>query len=238
MNLRPRIRPTYAGVTATLALMVALSGTSYAAVTLQSGSVHSSHIADNTIRAKDIHRGAVRSNEVRDHSLRAKDFGKGELPAGAPGRQGLPGPKGDAGVDGRQGFQGVQGEPGPRGPQGDQGEQGPAGASPVTAFAVVRADGTVVSQRGLKRSENYAQAAGGQVYLLGFSEDVSDCAVQVSVVDTDPSGMYAEVPTGHGTARVSTIDWTGSGVAVTYNVRIFDGDTVGVAKPFAFSAVC
>jgi hypothetical protein len=59
--------------------------------------------------------------------------------------------------------------------------------------------------------------------------------VRVSVVDTDPSPFYAEVPNGYGTARITTGHWSGS--AVAYNVRIFDGGT-GVARPFTISAMC
>jgi hypothetical protein len=205
---RPRFRPTYSSVTATLALVVATGGTSYAAAQLQHDSVRGVHIAQDTIRAKDIAGGAVRSSEVQDGSLQARDFRAGQLPTGGAG---------------------PQGEPGPQGPQGE------TGASPVTAFAVVRANGTLVSQRGLKYLESIGPAAGGHVYVVGFTPDVSQCAIQVSVVDTDPSPMYAEVPNGYGTARITTGNWDNS--AVAYNVRIFDGGT-GAARPFAISAMC
>lgn len=64
-------RLTYSNVTASLALFVALGGSSYAALTLprnsvgenqiRSGAVHSSEIANRTIALADISKGAQRS---------------------------------------------------------------------------------------------------------------------------------------------------------------------------------
>jgi hypothetical protein len=62
-----------------LALLVALGGTSYAAVGL----------AKDSVGAKQIKRSAVRSVEVKDRSLRARDFKPGELPAGPAGPSGF-----------------------------------------------------------------------------------------------------------------------------------------------------
>jgi hypothetical protein len=81
-----RPRPTYANVTSTLALMIALGGTAYAGVTLGRGAVKGVNLARNS----------VTSPKVKDHSLLARDFARGELPAGTPG-QGLQGPPGAAG---------------------------------------------------------------------------------------------------------------------------------------------
>jgi hypothetical protein len=232
VNLRPRLRPTYSGVTATLALVMVMGGTSYAAVALHHDSVRSFHIAEDTIRATDIHSGAVKSSEVRDGSLRAIDFRAGQLPAGPQG------PQGETGLQGETGPQGEPGPAGAQGPKGDEGPQGPQGAtgpSPLTAFAVVRPDGSLVSQRGVQHAEAIGPAVGGQVYVIGFASDVSKCAVQVTVVDTNPSPYYSDVPNGYGTARITTGNWSGS--AVAYNVRLFDGGT-GVSRPFIISAMC
>jgi hypothetical protein len=254
---RPRIRATYSSVTATLALVVATGGTSYAAAQLQADSVRSPHIAQDTIRAKDIASEAIRSSEVKDGSLQALDFSAGQLPAGDQGPQGDVGPRGqqghqgDVGPRGQQGpqgdvgprgLQGPQGNVGPQGQQGPQGDVGPrglqgeTGASPLTTFAVVRANGTLVSQRGVSYARYEGPAAGGDVYVVGFSADVSRCAVQVSVVETDPSPLYSQVPTGYGTARVTTGYWNGS--AVAYNIRLFDGGGTAVTRPFTISAMC
>jgi hypothetical protein len=70
MARRLRARVTYANVVATLALFIALGGTSVAAIQL----------GKNSVRAKQIAPGAVGTSEVKDRALRAKDFAKGQLP--------------------------------------------------------------------------------------------------------------------------------------------------------------
>jgi hypothetical protein len=77
-----------------LALAVALSGTGYAAST------------------KLLPPNSVGTRQVVNHSLLRKDFKSGQLPRGAPGRQGPTGPQGT------QGPKGVRGATGPRGPSG------------------------------------------------------------------------------------------------------------------------
>lgn len=79
MNMRPRL--TYANVVASLALFVALGGSSYAAIELSKGSVKRKHLAES----------AVTSKKVKDGALLAKDFKSGQLPAGERGPAGPPG---------------------------------------------------------------------------------------------------------------------------------------------------
>lgn len=74
---------SYANVTATLALVIALGGTSYAAIKLPKNSVS--------------------SLQVKDRSLLKKDFRPGQLPAGKRGPAGPQGPPGDAGAAGAGG---------------------------------------------------------------------------------------------------------------------------------------
>ncbi|MDN4159821.1 hypothetical protein [Nocardioides abyssi] len=75
-------RPTPSFFISVAALVVATSGTSYAAMT-----IGSADIEDNSIRSQD----------VKDGTLKAKDFRPGQLPAGAQG------PAGPAGADGADG---------------------------------------------------------------------------------------------------------------------------------------
>ena len=104
----------YANVTATLALVIALSGTSYAAITLtgkniRNGTIQGVDLASNTVRGSNIRDGAVRnadvgrdaitSGRVRNGTLLSRDFKVGELPAGPTGPQGPVGPAGPAGVN-------------------------------------------------------------------------------------------------------------------------------------------
>jgi len=87
-------RGRYANVTATLALVVALGGTSYAAITLPNNSVGTRQIKRGGVRGSDIARNAVGSGKVRNGSLKSEDFRAGQLPAGAQGPAGATGARG------------------------------------------------------------------------------------------------------------------------------------------------
>jgi hypothetical protein len=92
---RLRGRLSYANVTASLALFIALGGTGYAAVTLPRNSVGSAQLRSNSVGAKEIRRGAVRSAEIRNRSIRLTDLATNTRKA----LRGTPGPAGPAGKD-------------------------------------------------------------------------------------------------------------------------------------------
>jgi hypothetical protein len=94
---------------ASLALFIALGGSSYAALKLPKDSVG----------ANQIRRAAVASGEVKDGSLLSKDFKAGQLPRGQQGPAGTTG---------------ATGATGPQGPQGPQGAQGPTGTPDTSNF--------------------------------------------------------------------------------------------------------
>jgi hypothetical protein len=75
----------YANVTATLALIIALGGTSYAAIVLPANSVGSKQLKKRAVTHSKLRANAVTSSTVRNGSLRAKDFKAGQLPAGSAG---------------------------------------------------------------------------------------------------------------------------------------------------------
>lgn len=77
-------RPSASMVVASAALLVAVGGTGYAAVTLPRNSVGTKQLAAN----------AVTGAKVRNGSLRAEDFARGQLPAGARGERGAQGDRG------------------------------------------------------------------------------------------------------------------------------------------------
>jgi hypothetical protein len=111
--LRRRPRLSYANVVATMALFVALGGSSYAAVQLSNGQVKTKHLAKNAVKAKKLAPDSVNSGKVKDGSLLAQDFEPGQLPAGAQGPQGDTGSQGLKGDTGSQGLKGDKGDPGP-----------------------------------------------------------------------------------------------------------------------------
>lgn len=82
----PRPRITYANVMATIAVFIALGGTSYA--------------------VSKLPRNSVGTEQVRDRSLRSEDLAPGVI-QGARGPRGPEGTKGDAGTQGTQGPAGV-----------------------------------------------------------------------------------------------------------------------------------
>ncbi len=113
----------YANVTATLSLVIALGGTSYAAVTITSKDVR-----NESLTGADVRNGSIATADVRDRSLLSRDFKPGQLPAGSAGPAGSPGA---AGPPGASGPAGPQGPPGEAGPAGERGATGPRGPSDV-----------------------------------------------------------------------------------------------------------
>jgi hypothetical protein len=88
-------RLSYANVTATLALFLALGGTSYA-LTLPRNSVGSKQIRSRAVGTSELNAGAVRSSAVRNRSLLLRDLSLGARTSlrGATGPQGAAGPAG------------------------------------------------------------------------------------------------------------------------------------------------
>jgi hypothetical protein len=64
MRLRGRFRLSYANVVATIALFLALSGSSYAAL---------------KISGKQIRKGTVTSKQIKNHTIRSRDLARGLL---------------------------------------------------------------------------------------------------------------------------------------------------------------
>ena len=82
---------TYSNVIATLALFIALGGTSYAAV-----KITSRNVVDGSLTGKDIKKRSVQLNRLKGRLPAGPQGVKGD--AGAPGRE--PGAKGDTGAAG------------------------------------------------------------------------------------------------------------------------------------------
>lgn len=153
-------KPSPALCVSILALIVAMSGSAYAAVQLSRDSIGKRHIKDN----------AVRSAEVKDFSLLEDDFKLGELPsgpqgpAGATGPTGPPGgatgpagPTGPRGLDGRDGATGARGATGPQG-SGARGATGPSGATGAQGSGATGATGP--QGPGLTFANTYGKTAG------------------------------------------------------------------------------
>lgn len=186
---RSRLASSYSPVVSTLALTVALGGTSYAAITLPKNSVGSSQIKSS----------AVSSSEVKDGSLLGKDFKTGQWPvgpAGPAGRDGAAGPPGRDGVRGAVGPTGPAGPPGPQGAAGPAGPQGPAGPASLPALHYKVSSLTVPALDDLGKlvlCDAGESAIGGgvnQVYTGGRQQSIG---ASHPVIRSDAQGWYVRV---------------------------------------------
>ncbi len=92
-----RDRLTYANVTASLALFIALGGTSYAVTQLPRNSVGSAQIRSSAVGTSELRKSAVRSGDIRDGSVAVRDISRAAQ-SSLRGTKGDPGPEGPAGV--------------------------------------------------------------------------------------------------------------------------------------------
>lgn len=93
-RIRPRL--TYANVTASLALFIALGGTGYAAATLPRNSVSSAQIRAKAVGSSELRSNSVNSSKIRNGSVTTRDLS-------ASSREALRGPVGPAGPQGPAG---------------------------------------------------------------------------------------------------------------------------------------
>ena len=101
-------RPSPAMIVACLALLLALGGTSVAAVSqLARNSVGAPQLQTGAVTNPKLRNNAVNSAKVAPRSLLRSDFAAGQLPAGPVGPQGPAGPAGPAGGAGPAGVIGA-----------------------------------------------------------------------------------------------------------------------------------
>jgi hypothetical protein len=175
-----RRRLSFANVTSMMALMVALGGTSYAAVTLSANSVGSAQIKKNGVAGTDIRSNAITSAKVKNGSLKAVDFAAKQLPAGATGATGVTGaqgPKGDSGAKGAAGLPGAKGDTGAFG-----------AATVVSATATVDlADGTKANYNAFCPDGQQAIGGGGRGdATTSEATAVTSSRPAASLTDTEP----------------------------------------------------
>lgn len=119
MTWLKKLRPTT--LIASVALLLALGGSAYAAA---------------TITGKDIKANSITSPKIKNGTLKTKDLSSSTVNAlkGQTGPAGPAGPKGDTGAAGPAGPAGADGDDGAVGPAGPTGPQGPTGPSTPATY--------------------------------------------------------------------------------------------------------
>ena len=179
----------YANVTATMALVVALGGSAYAANT-----VRSTDIKNGEVKRVDLANNAVTSGKVKNGALLSRDFKAGQIPAGQKG---------------------ATGATGATGPKGDKGDKGDAGAPATALWASVTGAG-VLGRNSHAVSSSDLGTSGNGSYEVVFDRDVTGCiylgtvggpesvasAGQISItrLADNPNALYVVTYTGSGSA--------------------------------------
>jgi hypothetical protein len=183
---------SYANVTATLALILALGGTSYAAVSIDGADIQRKSIPLNRLKGKPPKgpRGATGPQGLAGAAGAAGAAGQtGEAgPAGSVGPAGIRGPKGDIGPTGLQGSTGAQGpmglqgstgsqgatgSQGPKGDTGNQGTQGVQGPAGLVSDTVFQSSGAVDLPSGQNHALVTATGLAAGTYLVTFRTELS-----------------------------------------------------------------
>jgi Collagen triple helix repeat (20 copies) len=224
-----RHTPSPAVLISSLALFVALGGTSYAAIVLPKNSVGSTQIKSN----------AVTSGKVRNGSLLKTDFKLGQVPSGAAGAQGpagangatgAAGPKGDTGAAGANGANGSNGSNGLKGDDGDDGATGLRGPSDAFYTDPFDSDGALDTTDTTLRvvflpAGNYTLAVSAQV----FNTVPSDPVDATCFLREGPEEPGAVLGSGAFTAAANGTDTRGSlAINSVYTVPA-GGDTINLS---------
>jgi hypothetical protein len=220
---------SYANVTATLALIFALAGSSYAAVAIDGADIQRKSIPLNRLKGKPPKgpRGPVGPQGVAGAAGTPGAAGLAGVAgqAGAVGPAGIRGPKGDEGVVGAQGAtgpqgatgsqgsagpQGIQGPQGPKGDTGDQGSQGVQGPPGLVDDTVFRATGATGQPSGQDHALVTATGLAAGSYLVTFRTELAPVqAYTCGIASGSLLGPSPLVTHRHGGTDPETFESTG-----------------------------
>lgn len=226
------MRLTYANLMSTVAVFVALGGSSYAAL-----SITGKDVKNASLTGADVKNSSLTGADVRDGSLAAKELSRaardslrsqsGERgPKGDPGDRG---PRGESGLPGSAGAEGPQGPPGLPGPKGDPGApgaKGDPGTPATTLWAVVGADGTLARGKGMS-ALNPVTKNGTGTYMVVFNTDVTACSYSGTIGGTASEasalGFVTVTKTAIGTSSIEirTYDTAGAAADRGFSVHAF-----------------
>jgi len=194
-----RRRLSYANVVATLALFLALAGTTAFAA---------DRLGRESVGTRELRRGAVTLAKIKVSAKRAL--------------HGASGPRGEVGPVGPAGAPGTRGSEGPQGPRGETGPQGP----PATRlWAVVNADGTLRRGSGVLTSSGNPST----FTKVRFDRPIDNCAILASAGKTGGALAPGEVVAdefagsaiGPDEVLVSTTNATGSFADRSFHLAVF-----------------
>jgi hypothetical protein len=168
-------RPSPAMVVAALALLVALGGTSIAAVSIT--------IPANSVGTAQLKNDAVTTTKVKNGSLLKVDFRTGQIPAGPRGPIGPRGPAGPAGPAGAAGAAGASGPAGATGPAGPSDAYSRSFVGPIA----IPTTNTTLTSLNIPQAGNYMVWAKG--YLTASAGVTVTCKL-VAGSDSDTSVSF------------------------------------------------
>lgn len=207
-----RLIPSPAVAIAFAALIVAFTGSSFAAPARDA--------ASKLISGAKIKKGSITGAQVKDGSLTGADLKASSLPRG---------PQGAPGATGPQGAPGPEGATGPRGATGQQGPAGAQGPGAPIAWAMVSQGGELIRGSGATAAR---QANGGQSpgqYEVDFNRNIASCAWIVSNVSDlaspAPGGITASGPLNaqapQNRVDVSTRQSNGTHAFVPFAIAVY-----------------
>ena len=191
---RARARLSFANVTSTLALFLALGGTSYAAATLPLDSVGKGQIKSNAVGKSEIAANSVGTSELRNSGVAAADIKSGAV---GPSEVRPNAIDSDELADGGIGAADLS----------DAAKTAVAGLNAVTFRASANADGT-----GAAGNAKTITAAGGGVYNVDLGSDVSACQRVATIAEATAGQVTVTPGATSNVITVHTFDATG-GVA-------------------------
>jgi Collagen triple helix repeat (20 copies) len=172
-----RARITSAHVIAMIALFVALSGSSYAAVTIRASQIRNNSIPGAKIKTGSIPASKLRNNSITGAKLKNNTVGRAKLRTDAlnptAGGGNLINANSESDDDSPSGARGPQGPSGPRGltgPQGPAGANGAAGAQGAagTDSNLVRVTNGAVADATGAASAEISCVAGQALYSVNY----------------------------------------------------------------------
>jgi hypothetical protein len=193
---RLRARLSYANVTATLALFVALGGTSYAAASLARNSVGSAQIRAGAVGFSELRGNSVTTSRIRDKSIGLRDL--------APNT--------------RESLRGTAGPAGPAGPVGPPGPSG-TGLNAAVTGAGVRVGGNAldtVAHIGNEYTVEFPRDVSACIYAATLA-----AVSNGGVVEQPPAGGRTSVASAGGAkVLVKTYDGTGAAAAAPFHLIV------------------